>query len=269
MKEKKVALLDTDFISKTHMVQKNAENHLIDRVLELPNYQFFCHQQIVAELNKHNQESPKWLENSISEGRIYCFTDEKILGELEKLRGQFACAVYTQMLKAGCDAFSRKFFSTYYKKLEEIDYAVIDSKRYLYLLHTLDCSVGEHNNLGEIKSYILLQLLMLMFGEQVYVFCSEDKNARNGVINFEGTRCISLLTAFVRLKEERNWTVDEAEPYIQSLLAICEKNRQTTFRVIESSSVARVIKIPCRQVLYEIFYDSYIELQNGFLKYRY
>ena len=41
---KKYALLDTDFISKTHSVQDNG-NHLIDRVMELPEYEFFCHAQ--------------------------------------------------------------------------------------------------------------------------------------------------------------------------------------------------------------------------------
>lgn len=48
---KKYALLDTDFISKTHSVQDGGDNHLIDRVMELPEYVFFCHAQIVTELN--------------------------------------------------------------------------------------------------------------------------------------------------------------------------------------------------------------------------
>lgn len=35
---KRYALLDTDFISKTHSVQDDGGNHLIDRVMELPEY---------------------------------------------------------------------------------------------------------------------------------------------------------------------------------------------------------------------------------------
>lgn len=35
---KRYALLDTDFISKTHSVQDDNGNHLIDRVMELPEY---------------------------------------------------------------------------------------------------------------------------------------------------------------------------------------------------------------------------------------
>ena len=50
---KRYALLDTDFISKTHSVQDDNGNHLIDRVMELPEYEFFCHAQIVTELNRY------------------------------------------------------------------------------------------------------------------------------------------------------------------------------------------------------------------------
>ena len=52
---KRYALLDTDFISKTHSVQDDGGNHLIDRVMELPEYEFFCHAQIVTELNRYPQ----------------------------------------------------------------------------------------------------------------------------------------------------------------------------------------------------------------------
>lgn len=54
---KRYALLDTDFISKTHSVQDDGGNHLIDRVMELPGYEFFCHAQIVAELNRYNADA--------------------------------------------------------------------------------------------------------------------------------------------------------------------------------------------------------------------
>ena len=65
-----------------------------------------------------------------------------------------------------------------------------------------DCdTIGEGQNLGELKSYVLLQVLNLKFGEQIYVFCSDDKNARNGVISIGGARCISVLSSFVRLKK--------------------------------------------------------------------
>ena len=51
---KKIALLDTDLISKAHIVQTDADNHLIDRILELSGYEFYCHEQTVMELGRHN-----------------------------------------------------------------------------------------------------------------------------------------------------------------------------------------------------------------------
>ena len=68
---KRYALLDTDFISKTHSVQDDGGNHLIDRVMELPEYEFFCHAQIVTELNRYNADAPIWLSEKI--GSQACF----------------------------------------------------------------------------------------------------------------------------------------------------------------------------------------------------
>lgn len=135
---KRYALLDTDFISKTHSVQDDGGNHLIDRVMELPEYEFFCHAQIVTELNRYNAD----------------------------------------------------------------------------------------------------------------------------------VRCISLVSVFSRLKEESNWTLADAEPYIESLIAFYRDHHQTTFRVMEASEVRRLQRIPCRQVLQEIFDGKFIELKNGMLRYK-
>ena len=63
---KRYALLDTDFISKTHSVQDDGGNHLIDRVMELPEYEFFCHAQIVTELNRYNADAPIWLRSILN-----------------------------------------------------------------------------------------------------------------------------------------------------------------------------------------------------------
>ena len=65
----------------------------------------------------------------------------------------------------------------------------------------VDCdTIGEGQNLGELKSYVLLQVLNIKHGAQIYVFCSDDKNARNGVVSIGGAKCISVLSSFVRLK---------------------------------------------------------------------
>lgn len=67
---KRYALLDTDFISKTYFVQDDGGNHLIDRIMELPEYEFFCHAQIVTELNRYNADAPIWLSEKIGAQKI-------------------------------------------------------------------------------------------------------------------------------------------------------------------------------------------------------
>lgn len=81
-------------------------------------------------------------------------------------------------------------------------------------------------------------------------------------------RCVSLVSVFSRLKEESNWTLADAEPYIESLIVFYQDHQQTTFRVMEASEVRRLQRIPCRQVLQEIFDGKFIELKNGMLRYK-
>ena len=265
---KKYALLDTDFISKTYSIRGKANDSLIDRIMELPEYEFFCHEQIVAELGNYHADAPVRLREKTGTKKIKICTDQDVLENLSLVRGPLACATYTGMLKSACDAFSRDYFSEHYQALEDIDYMAISNEDYLKKLQLLDVEVGKKNNLGEIKSFVLLQVLSVMLGEQIYVFCSDDRNARNGITNFEGVRCVSLLSVFSRLKEEANWTMDNAGPYIESFIAFCREHHQTTFRVMEASEVRRMQRIPCRQVLQEIFEGRFIELKNGMLRYK-
>lgn len=125
---KRYALLDTDFISKTHSVQDDGGNHLIDRVMELPGYEFFCHAQIVTELNRYNADAPIWLSEKIGAQKIKSYTDQEILESLSLVRGPLACATYTQMLKLACDAFSRDYFSEHYRALEDIRHKLIRNR---------------------------------------------------------------------------------------------------------------------------------------------
>lgn len=146
-----------------------------------------------------------------------------------------------------------------YRALEDADYATISNEGYLKELQLLDIEVGKKNNLGEIKSFVLLQVLSVMLGEQIYVFCSDDKNARNGATNFEDVRCISLVSVFSRLKEEANWAIDDAEPYIEALVDFYQEHNQVTLRVMEASESGRLQRVPCGQVLREIFEGKFVE----------
>lgn len=92
MGKSKCALLDTDFISKLHITRKDNQNRLIDRILELPGYQFVCHEQITIELGRHNTSAKDWLQDCIEEGSIQNFSDKKLIEELRGLKDLSATA---------------------------------------------------------------------------------------------------------------------------------------------------------------------------------
>lgn len=55
LKVRRYALLDTDFISKTHHIQNDAGTSLADLIVKIPNFSYYCHNQIVEELGRHQQ----------------------------------------------------------------------------------------------------------------------------------------------------------------------------------------------------------------------
>lgn len=266
----KLALLDTDFISKTHTVRIDDDNHLIDRVLEMPGYTFVCHEQIVAELGRHNSHAPAWMEQKINSRVIDKYTDERILAEMAELFGQIAPYEYTNMLRVACNAFYADYFTDHYADLKNLNYRSITVNAYLGKLKELDTLVGEGNHLGEIKAYILLQWLGNQFGEQLFYFCSDDGDARNGILNIDGIkiRCITLVSVYQRLHLESKYTEQMAKPYIDAILGYFAAHDQANIRVVEASAVGRHQRVPCEQVLREIYEDKFVELANGLLKYR-
>lgn len=264
----KYALLDTDFISKTYAIQGNGQEPLINRLMCLPGYSFYCHEQIIVELGRYSGDASIWLQERIERGDITTYSDERILSALQQCHGNLAYGTYLQFLKAACDAFSADYYARRYPGLDPYAFTQQSPQDFLQQLFSRDASIGIGANLGEIKSYILLQLLYLLYGENIYVFCSDDRNARRGALGFYGVRCISVLSLFLRLQRLTNWQRADAEPYIQSLLAMCEEHHQTTFRIIESSPTARTCRVPCRQVMDELWEGRFVELRNGLLRYK-
>ena len=231
MRKDKYALLDTDFISKTHIIQKDADNHLIDRIMELPGYQFFCHSQIRTELSKHNVTgSMEWLENKISTRQIKCYSDEDILDKLENVYGAMALGLYANLLQKACQAYAEGFYEKNFKELQEVDYGSITKSDFLRKLKE-DCdTIGAGNHLGEIKIYVL--------------------------------------SAFIRLKKECGFGQEEAKDYINSWLDFCAEHMQTTFKVQENAKVLRMCKVPCEQVMREIYEEKLEETRMGGLRYK-
>ena len=101
---KKIALLDTDFISKTHIVRVNDANRLIDRVLELPECSFLCHEQTNIELQRHSTHAIAWLEAKIQSGAIEEYSDERLIREMTGRYHRAGLYQYTAYLRSACDA---------------------------------------------------------------------------------------------------------------------------------------------------------------------
>lgn len=268
MANMKYTLLDTDFISKMHLIRKDEQNKLIDKIMVMPGYLFYCHKQISVELMRHNiAGAPEWFETKITSKSICMYDDEMILDELSEVYGDLAISAYADMLKTACDAYKDGYFEEKFILVSQMDCLRISREEFLKQLQD-DCNaIGEGQNLGELKSYVLLQVLNLKFGEKIYVFCSDDKNARNGVVSIGGARCISVLSSFVRLKKEIGFTKEEAVPYIDSYMNKCLGKGQKTFKVQDTSKEKRMSKIPCEQVFNEIFDGRIDELMTGNLKY--
>lgn len=269
MAKEKYALLDTDFISKTHLIRKDDKNRMIDRILEMQGYRFYCHEQIKSELARHNIcNSSEWLNTKIADKSVHCTTDEEIMDELHVIYSGSAEAMYVSMLRNGCEAYKRRYFEENFIRLRELDYSTISKEFFLQELRA-DCDkIGAGKNLGELKSYVLLQMLSAKLGEKIYVFCSDDKNARNGIVSLGSVRCISVLSAFMRLNKDGNLSKKDAEPYIQAYLDECRKHNQTTFRVHDTSKQMRICKVSCEQVIEEMYAGRLEVLRNGDLRYK-
>lgn len=268
MVKEKHALLDTDFISKMHLIRKDNQNKMIDCIMKMPNYRFYCHEQIRIELGKYNSGSAsEWLDQMIHTGRIICYTDSQIIDQLMSVYGKMASSMYIQLLKNACDAYKAGYFRENFLELQKSDYTRLSKEEFLIKLQA-DCDlIGTGQNIGELKTYVLLQVINLKLGEQIYVFCSDDKNARNGIVSIGGVRCISVLSSFLRLQKECGLKKEDAEPYVQSYLRLCKESNQTTFRIQDTSKEKRFCKVPCEQVLNEIFDGKLEELRTGNLRY--
>ena len=115
---RKSAILDTDFISKSYTVRTCEDDHLADRVLTVPEYVFFCHEQTTVELGRHFSKAPSWLETQIQEGRVTKYTDERIIKEMVQLYYKAGLSQYTAILRDACNAFNKDCFREYFGELD-------------------------------------------------------------------------------------------------------------------------------------------------------
>lgn len=266
MEKEKIALLDTDFVSKAYRSCADSER-LIEKVIDLPEYKFYCHQQIPTELERRFADADAWLAAKFKDGSITCYSDADVLNELKKYYSESSYWVYSQFLKTACDAYSKDMFTNHYKPLSEISPEDVTQESFLAALCEGDESVGRGNDLGEIKTAVLLQTLSRLRGESIHMFYSDDQNARKGMIQFDDVSCRSVLSTFVQLKNEGVITKEEAKPLYDSYLATLAPT-QKTFAVVEADPVGRHQKVAFEDVFQDIFDDKFHILPIGMLRYK-
>ena len=179
--ELKYAILDTDFISKANIIKAEA-SVLADEVLEFPDYQFFCHQKMKEELGEHGTgEAQLWLERKIASGEITCYSDEQIITEMrEKLHG-FCYDYYRSFLKQGCSLFDAGFYARYFMPLDEwLEKEKDNAEAFLAVLCSCEDEIGHQKSYGEVKAFVLVQVLRLLYGMEAYIFCSTTSEPDRG-----------------------------------------------------------------------------------------
>lgn len=268
MTNEKYALLDTDFISKLHITRKDDNNRMIDRVLELPGFCFVCHAQIQIELGRHNTTATSWLQENISAGQIKAYTDDELLTELAESFGILGITKYRDILKDSCAVFSNGFYQEYYSALDtliETEKSIVTESKFVNILRECDKNVGIDNNLGEIKIYVMAQIMQALSMEGLYVFCSDDRKARYGIATQTPMNCVSALGAFCLVRKHLSMKKEEAICYFSSWMRFHEK-KQTEFKIYSNTAGKQLIKMNGYQI-FDGIYDETIGLwKDGYLK---
>ncbi|MDY3238794.1 MAG: hypothetical protein SOW80_01580 [Anaerovoracaceae bacterium] len=262
---KKYAMLDTDFIFKSH-IARNKHNHvLIDFVLEFKDYEFYCHEQIVKELNKHSiTPNPiPWLKDKINNNIVYMYSDRDILQDLTQVYGQAATDMYRTMLKISCDTFNSGFYNLYYSSLDALE-TNCDSEVFLQTLEKCDNNIPPKNGLGEKKTYVLIQMMQVFHNGNVYLFCSDDFQARQSLSGLQNpVYALSILGVFFKLMKSGR-PKEEMQEYYDHLSAFLVNQKE--YKVLDKVGLHR-IKVPMQNVLDDIYDGKFQLLRNGDLQY--
>lgn len=264
-KDKKYALLDTDFLYKSHLARNTANHTLAELVLNFEDYEFFCHEMIKEELARHeiNPDPNPWFEEKMKAGRIKLYSDRNIVNELSQVFGEAATLTYISLLQISCDTFHAGFFEEYYGTLEYTE-NVTDIDCFLKALKICDEKIPHQNGLGEKKTYVLVQMMEILYNKHVYVFCSDDFKARQSIASLsKPINCISILGVFYKLMKMGHDKAEMQEYY--NRLSAFLKN-QTEYRVWSLSGHRR-IRVPIMQVLDDIYDRKFQLLKNGDLQY--
>ena len=148
------------------------------------------------------------------------------------------------------------------------NYDKFDKSTYLSELKKAELKIGKDNDMGEIKSYVLLQMLYYL-DENTCMIGSDDKKARQGIISVNPGgvfRCVSILSLFELFRLELKWDFETAKPYIDAVINFYGKYNQKTFKVCDYNT--NFEKVSMRKVFEDLFAGKFELLANGFLRYK-
>jgi len=200
-------------------------------------------------------------------GREYKkFTDADLLTLLYSLYGKNSIDMFLFYLSNACSLFDRNFYGKYYADLEKK--INLSETEFSAELSRCDVSVGCDNNLGEIKTYVLQQVLQNINNIQLYVFCSDDKRARAGLSGTGGIPCISALSSFYVLKERLHLERGEAKQYFDSWMQLHQVSHQTAFKIHKNTKEMQMMDMDGYEIFERIYNGTITILKNGNLKLR-
>lgn len=267
----KYAILDTDFVSKANII-KTDDRVLADEVLAFLEYRFYCHHKMTEELDNHGtNEARKWLKGKIESGEIICYDDRRIIEELQEEIGVRCFSYYRSYLENGCGMVSEVFYASYFTDLDEwLDSGKTDMNEFLSLLQTCEAKVGHQKSYGEVKAFVLLQTIRYLYASEAFMFCSDDRLARQGFVNKALVPCISILSVFLKL-----WLMgkpyDDAQGFYQSFVDWCmnREEPQTMVKVwvFKTGSYKREA-VRIESVLADIYAGKYEARKDGDLQLR-
>ena len=130
-------------------------------------------------------------------------------------------------------------------------------------IEACDLAVGCDNNLGEIKTYLLQQVLQNREDIQLYVFYSDDRKARAGLTNAGGIPSISALSAFYVLKVRLGLEKAEAKVYFDSWMRFHQSSNQTSFKVRKATKEQQLMKMDGYEIFDRIYDGSIGVAKDG------
>lgn len=262
---KRYALLDTDFLYKSHLAKNKTNQTLADLIIKFEEYDFFCHEMIREELTRHEvfPDPNPWLEDRIKDGKVKIYSDSDIICELSKVYGASASNMYLTLLELSCEVFNAGFFEMYYGSLRELQ-VTENMEVFLAALHECDQNIPHQKGLGEKKTYVLIQMMQILHSKRVYVFCSDDFKARQSIASLtDPVYCISILGIFYKLMK-MGYGKSVMQEYYDHLSAFLKN--QTEYKVWSLSGHQRM-SVPIQQAFDEMYEGKFQLLKNGDLRY--